>query len=65
MEKNKVKFLNKIYFIFLVIVLIITLIFSFNTGKRMYYLINTNLENEKTAVKTDIANWSFNVTITY
>lgn len=31
----------------------------------MYYLINTNLDNQNTDVDSDIANWKFQVTIEY
>ena len=65
MEKNRKNVLNKIYLIFLVFILIITLIFSFQSGKQMYYLINTNLNAEKTPVKSEIADWKFQVIIEY
>ena len=41
------------------------MIISFKTGKQMYYLINTNLDNQNTDIDSDIANWKFQVTIEY
>lgn len=64
MEKLK-KILNKIYIIFLIISFILILIFSFQSGKQMYYLVNTNLNAEKTPIKSEVATWRFKVTIEY
>lgn len=68
MEKRKscrIKLVNKIYLVLLIFILIIIMIISFKTGKQMYYLINTNLDNQNTDVDSDIANWKFQVTIEY
>lgn len=65
MKKSKLKTINKIYLMFLIIVLIIIIIFSFKTGGQMYYLINTNLSDNNTLVKSGIANWRLEVTIEY
>lgn len=68
MEKRKscrIKLVNKIYLVLLIFILIIIMIISFKTGKQMYYLINTNLDNQNTDIDSDIANWKFQVTIEY
>ena len=65
MEKSRIKLLNKIYLIFLIFVLIIIVVFSFKSGKQMFYLVNTNLNDKDTPVKTDIANWKIEVSIEY
>lgn len=65
MKKLKVKVVNKIYLIFLIIILIIAMSFSFKTGMQLYYLINTNLNDKDTPVNSEIAGWNFEVTIEY
>ena len=65
MKKNKIRILNKIYLIFLIIAVIIILIFSFQVGNQIYYVINTNLGSKSTPSISDIADWKLKVTITY
>jgi len=65
MKKTKIKVLNKIYFLFLIFVLILSISISFKSGERVYYLVNTNLDDETTAVNTGVADWKIEVTIEY
>lgn len=65
MKRNKIRILNKIYLIFLIIAVIIILIFSFQVGNQIYYVINTNLGSKNTPSISDIADWKLKVTITY
>ena len=64
-KKVKIKLLNNIYIIFLIIVLIIIIILSFKTGSKMYYLINTDLNDKDFPSKTDVAEWYFDVEVKY
>ncbi len=65
MKESKVKILNRIYIIFLIIVLIIAILFSFRTGMQMYYLVNTNLNDKDVPSESDVANWNFKVWVEY
>ena len=65
MQKEKIKKLNNLYLIFLIIVMIIGIVFSFRTGMKVYYLINTNLNDKDVPVEADIADWNFDVRIEY
>ena len=65
MKESKVKTLNKIYIIFLIIVLIIVVLFSFKTGMQMYYLVNTNLNDKDVPTESDVADWNLEVWVEY
>ena len=64
-EKNEFIKLKTLYLIVLIILLIFTFIFSFKTGERLYYLVNTDLDKEDSDLKTDVATWNFEVRIEY
>lgn len=65
MKKSKIKILNNIYLIFLIIVLIVAILLSFKTGMQLYYLLNTDLNNKDTPIKSSVADFNFEVTIEY
>lgn len=65
MKKSKISKLNIIYLIFLIIILIFAMLLSLKTGMQLYYLINTNLNDKDTPVKSDVADWKFEVRIEY
>lgn len=65
MKKSKIKILNNIYLIFLMIVLIVAILLSFKTGMQLYYLLNTDLNNKDTPIKSSVADFNFEVTIEY
>lgn len=65
MKKTKIRLLNKVYIIFLIIVLIIAIILSFRTGMQMYYLVNTNFNDKNMPTNSEVADWNFEVTIEY
>lgn len=60
-----IKILNRMYLIFLIIILIIVFVCSFRVGSKIYHLINTNLDDKNTPVKSDVADWNIKVTIEY
>ncbi len=64
-KKTKMRLINKIYMIFLIIVLIIAIIVSFRTGIKAYYLVNTNLNDKDIPIKSEVAEFNFEVTIEY
>lgn len=63
MENIKIKRLNNFYLIFLICIIIISIVISFRTGSKMYYLVNTNLNDKDTPINSEIAFWKFEVTI--
>lgn len=64
-KKTKMRLINKIYMIFLIIALIIAIIVSFRTGIKAYYLVNTNLNDKDIPIKSEVAEFNFEVTIEY
>ncbi len=59
--KNK----DIIYISILIVFLILLIIISFETGKMIYKLTNTNLGDKSTVLKSDIAEWKFNVRVEF
>lgn len=63
--KNNVNLKKELYiklliFIILVLLIIIT---SFNTGRKFYILKNTYLENSKGEINSGVARWNFSARI--
>lgn len=56
---------NIIKLVVLIILLIISVLISFETGERIYNLINTSYESESQMTKTNIAPLNFRVVIIY
>lgn len=59
------KKLNNLYLSILIFFLIISFIISFKTGNKIYYLLNTNLNDNFGKSNTEIATWGFSVRIEY
>lgn len=64
-KKNKKIKITTLKIVLIILLLIICIITSFRTGQKYYDLKNTQFKESNSEINTDIAKWSFRVTIVY